>query len=103
MKKYYHVIVDGRPLEIGGKPAIYTRGEAIKKAHAWNGKIKEVDEETAANEEMKEALFSLKNAFLGVLQASDYETEFDSLKYPFDCNFKEMVNKVIDWVDYEMN
>lgn len=60
-------------------------------------------EDTTSDEEMKSALLALKDAFLGVLQASDYETEFDSLKYPFDCNFKEMVNKVVDWVGYEMN
>lgn len=61
------------------------------------------DDLEESDEEMKSALLALKDAFLGVLQASDYETEFDGLKYPFDCNFKEMVNKVVDWVDYEMN
>ncbi|OPX46426.1 hypothetical protein CLHUN_02420 [Ruminiclostridium hungatei] len=81
-----------------GTEAIEHMNEAIESLEAY------LEETEAAKscEELKNALLHLKDAFIGVLQASDYETEFDGLKYPFDCNFKEMVNKVIDWVDFEI-
>jgi hypothetical protein len=100
MTKYYHVIVDGKPLEFGGVPVVYSRGQAIKKARQFVGKIQALSPEASAKEEMKAALQKLETAFLNVLNVSDYEHQFND-KYPFQKNFAEIVDDVIEWISSE--
>jgi hypothetical protein len=103
MCKYYHVEVDGKPLESMGAVQVYSPGDAIKKARLFGGKVVPVSEEENAKQNLKESLINLKNAFCQVLEASSFETEFNSEKYPFDRCFIELTDKVIEWVDSEVN
>jgi hypothetical protein len=101
MSKYYHVEKDGKLLESMGVVQVYTPGEAVKKARLFDGKVVPLSEEENAKEVMKAALINLKNAFCEVLDASGFETEFNS-KYPFDRCFRELTDMVIDWVESEV-
>lgn len=67
----------------------------------YYGKIKEVDEKAAVNEEMKTALIELRRAFINVLEVSSFTQEFNN-KYPFDLCFTELTDKVIEWVASEV-
>jgi hypothetical protein len=102
MSKYYHVEVDGKPLESMGIVQVYSPGEAAKKARIFEGKVVPLSEEENAKQNLKESLINLKNAFCQVLDASGFETEFNSDKYPFDSCFIELTHKVIDWVESEV-
>jgi hypothetical protein len=102
MCKYYHVEVDGKPLESMGVIQVYSPAEAAKKARIFEGKVVPLTEEENAKEVMKAALVNLKNAFCEVLEASENTSEFDPEKYPFDRCFRELTDKVIDWVDSEI-
>jgi hypothetical protein len=101
-KQYYRVNlkVNCKPMTLDSKELHYSRGEAIKKARMFNGKIEALSEEENNQELLREAMENLKFAFCEVLQRCDYETEFGS-KYPFQKNFREMVDDVIVWVDDE--
>lgn len=101
--KFYRVIknVDGKPLEMNGKELNYTKGEAIKKARMFDGKIEPLSEEENDQEILREALENLKFAFTDVLTHSGWEKEFGS-KYPFQKNFCEVVDDIIAWVDDEI-
>jgi len=101
MSKYYHVEVDGKPLESMGVIQIYTPGEAIKKARIFKGKVVPLSDEENAEQNMKVALINLKDAFCQVLEASDFEKEFND-KYPFGRCFLELTDKVIEWVESEV-
>ena len=102
MQQYYYVMVDGKPVaHHDGKLCTYTRGEAIKKARLFNGKIEAVPEDVNIKENLKEALRGLQAAFVNVLDVCDHEAEFNS-KYPFHKCFIELTHDVIDWVDSEV-
>jgi hypothetical protein len=103
MCKYYHVEVNGKPLESMGVVQVYTPGEAVKKARLFDGKVVPLSEEENAKEVMKAALINLKNAFCEVVEATDFETEFNPNTYPFDRCFLELTDKVIDWVESEVD
>lgn len=101
MKQFYRVVRDGKPIALDGKEFHYTRGEAIKKARMFDGKIEPLSDEENDRELLKEALESMKFAFCEVLAYCDWEKEFGS-KYPFHKNFREMVDDVITWVENEV-
>jgi|GEM_PF-6927411 len=46
IKDKYLVIVDGKPLEYQGITQLYSRGQAIKKARMFNGKIMDIGKYT---------------------------------------------------------
>jgi hypothetical protein len=102
MKQFYRVVKnsDGKPLEMDGKEFHYTRGEAIKKARVFDGKIQPLSDEENDRELLRESLVNLQFAFAEVLAYSGFEKEFGS-KYPFQKNFREMVDDVIHWVEDE--
>ena len=102
-KQFYRVILkaDNKPMELYGKELHYTRGEAIKKARMFNGKIEALSEEENNQELLREALENLRFSFCEVLANCDCEKEFGS-KYPFGKNFREMVDDVISWVESEV-
>ena len=108
MKQFYRVVVKrtadgkaGKPLTIDGKELHYTRGEAIKKAKMFGGKIQPLSEEENNRELLRESLENLKFAFVDILYYCDFEKEFGS-KYPFTKNFREVVDDVIYWVEDEV-
>lgn len=101
-KQFYRVILkaDNKPMELYGKELHYTRGEAIKKARMFDGKMEALSEDENNQEILREALETLKFSFSEVLTYSGWEKEFGS-KYPFEKNFKEVVDDVIAWVNDE--
>jgi hypothetical protein len=102
MKQFYRVIrkADNKPMTLDGKEFHYTRGEAIKKARQFDGKIQPLSEEENDRELLREVLENLKFSFCEVLAYCDAEKEFGS-KYPFEKNFREIVDDVIVWVNDE--
>ena len=102
MKQFYCVILksDSKPMALNGKELHYPRGEAIKKARMFDGKIEALSDEENDRELLREALENLKLSFCEVLVYCDDEKEFGS-KYPFGKNFREVVDDVIEWVEDE--
>jgi hypothetical protein len=103
MCKYYHVEVEGKPLESMGAVQVYSPGEAIKKARLFGGKVVPLSDEDNAKEVMKAALINLKDAFYQVLEASEFTDEFNPEKYPFDKCFRDLTSEVTSWVESEVN
>jgi len=50
---------------------------------------------------LKAALMNLKRAFIDVLEHCSDEEAFND-NYPFGCSYRELVDKVIAWVDSEI-
>jgi hypothetical protein len=102
MKQFYRVIkkADNKPLESNGKEIHYTRGEALKKSKMFDGKIEPLSDEENDLELLKEAFVNLKFAFAEVLAYAGHEKVYND-KYPFNKNFREMADAVIEWTDSE--
>lgn len=102
MKQFYRVILkaDNKPMALDGKEFHYTRGEAIKKARKFDGKIQPLSEEENNRELLRESLETLVFSFCEVLAYSGWDKEFND-KYPFPKNFREIVDDVIEWVESE--
>ena len=103
MKQFYRVVrkIDNKPIALDGKGFHYTRGEAIKKARMFDGKIEPLSDDENDRELLREAMENLKFSFAEVLAYCGFEKEFNN-KYPFEKNFKEVVSDVIAWVDSEL-
>jgi hypothetical protein len=85
-------------MTMNGKELHYTRGEAIKKARLFNGRIEPLSDEENDHELLRESLVNLEFAFADVLSLYDNNEDFNK-NYPFEKNFKEVVNDVIKWVE----